>query len=122
MGNLWQDRRTGDVKNLLGNIGRDFRFAVRSLNKDRRFALTIIVAFVLGIGSTTVVFSVVDSLMFEPLPYKDYERSTIFQIQDVTNPDSTRDLFSIPEFLAFQKQNHAFEDLVGYANDLRHEL
>src|ERR1700677_2875478 len=41
------------------NIGADFRYAVRSLRKDRRFALIAIFALALGIGASTVVFSII---------------------------------------------------------------
>src|SRR6267378_2752359 len=54
----------------LDNLFRDFRFALRSLRKDRRFALIAIFALALGIGASTVVFSVVYNVFFQALPYK----------------------------------------------------
>jgi hypothetical protein len=44
---------------LLESIWQDVRFAVRSLNKDRRFTLLAVLALSLGIGSVTVIFSAV---------------------------------------------------------------
>src|SRR5271169_5107904 len=40
----------------LDNLLRDFRYALRNLNKDRRFAIVAILALALGIGASTIVF------------------------------------------------------------------
>ena len=48
---------------------REFRFAVRSLSKAPRFALTAIVVLALGIGASTAMFSVVYHVLLRPLPY-----------------------------------------------------
>jgi len=49
---------------------RDFRFALRGLAKDRRFAFIAIFALALGIGASTAIFSVVYNALFEPFAYK----------------------------------------------------
>src|SRR5438552_10305524 len=54
----------------LDSLFRDFRYAFRSLRKDRRFVLTAILALALGIGATTAMFSLVYNLLIDPLPYK----------------------------------------------------
>jgi len=61
----------------LDNLARDFRYALRTLRKDRRFALTAIFALALGIGASTVVFSVVYNVFFQALPYQNYNRSSL---------------------------------------------
>src|SRR6266481_8150953 len=48
----------------LDNLLRDFRYAFRSLRSDHSFSLTAIFALALGIGSCTIVFSVVYSALF----------------------------------------------------------
>src|SRR5947208_2133081 len=58
----------------LDNLLRDFRYALRSLRKDRRFTFIAIFALALGIGATTVMFSVVYNLLFDPFPYKGADR------------------------------------------------
>jgi len=104
-------------ENRLVSIASDVRFAMRTLLKDRFFAITAILALGLGIGATTAVFSVIYSLVFRPFPYKDFQRFTVFQIQDLNGGRSGgRKLFSISEFLAFAQQNHVFETVVGYNN------
>src|ERR1700678_2793611 len=61
------------------NLFRDFAYAVRGLRKDRRFSLVAILALALGIGASTIVFSVVDSVFFRALPYKDFNQSVVFE-------------------------------------------
>src|SRR5437016_3955318 len=101
----------------LDNLLRDFRYALRSLRKDRRFTFIAIFALALGIGATTVMFSVVYNLLFDPFPYKGAERLMVVNIHDLEQ-GSAREIrdFSIPDFLEYQKQNHVFEAMVGSNN------
>lgn len=45
------------MREFLGEFRRDLEFALRSLNKDRRFTLLAVLALALAIGSVTVIFS-----------------------------------------------------------------
>jgi putative ABC transport system permease protein len=103
--------------NLLENCWRDLRYGVRTLFKDRRFAVLAIFALALGIGASTVVFSVVYDGLLNPFPYKDANGISIFKIHDVEQAGSEgRGAFSFPEFLDYREQNHVFTDMVGTAN------
>ena len=102
--------------NLIENFWQDFRYGVRTLFKDRRFALLAIFALALGIGASTVVFSVVYDGLLNPFPYKDANGISIFQIHDVERAGNRgRGIFSFPEFLDYREQNHVFTDMVGTA-------
>jgi putative ABC transport system permease protein len=110
-----QDCRDARMENHFEDFLRDLQYAFRSLLKDRRFALIAVFALALGIGATTVMFSVLYNVVFDPFPYKDFQHSVIFEMWDLTGAQEqeARFHYSIPEFLAIREQNHVFEDIIG---------
>src|SRR3984957_12267742 len=104
------------MKTCLDGLARDFRYAVRNLRQNPRFALIAIFALALGIGASTVVFSVVYNVFFRALPYKDFDRSVVFEIHNTANASASkgRAYFSSAEFRAFREQNHVFEDMIAH--------
>lgn len=54
----------------LGEVWRDARFALRALRRNPGFAAVAIITLAVGIGGTTAVFSAVDAVLLEPLPYQ----------------------------------------------------
>jgi putative ABC transport system permease protein len=59
---------------FVGTIGQDLKFAFRMLAKDRRFAIATVLALGLGVGSVSAVFTVLNTMMFRALPFKDVDR------------------------------------------------
>jgi putative ABC transport system permease protein len=104
------------MKTYLDGLARDFRYALRNLRKSRRFSLVAIFALALGIGASTVVFSVVYNVFFHALPYKAFDRSVVFEIRNTADAGGSkgRTYFSSTEFRAFREQNHAFEDMIAH--------
>jgi putative ABC transport system permease protein len=100
----------------VASLAREFRYALRNLRKSRRFSLVAICALALGIGASTVVFSVVYNVFFHALPYKDSDRSVVFEIRNTANAGGSkgRSYFSPEEFRAFREQNHVFEDMIAH--------
>src|SRR5512146_1875416 len=102
---------------MLDWLGQDLRYAIRNLNKERRFALLAVFALALGIGATTVIFSVVYNGVLDPFPYRAPSRLTQFYIRDTTQPkDYGRPAFTLPEFFDYKEHNHVFEDMIGVEN------
>jgi predicted permease len=97
------------------NLFRDFRYALRSLRKDRRFAFVAICALALGIGSCTIMFSVIYNVLFDAFPYKDPQRTVTLKMVNLANAGGWkgRNFFSAQEVRAFQDQNHVFEEMIG---------
>ena len=88
-------------------LWRDIRSAARGLGRNRTFAFLAVAALALGIGSTTAIFSVIDSVLLEPFPYADSHRLVTIEIHDSTRSDpGGRSGFRVPEFLDYREQNH----------------
>ena len=60
--------------NPLDDVLQDVKYAARSLSKTPTFTLIAVLSLALGIGATTTVFSLVDSLLLRPLPVPHPER------------------------------------------------
>ena len=101
----------------LDDVYRDFWYAVRSLRKDKRFAFVAVFALALGIGASTVVFSVFYNLMFNAFAAKDAKRLVVPVVQDAERPGDERAL-SVPlgDLDVIRAQNRVFENIVGYTS------
>lgn len=64
-------------KELLATLAADVRHAARALRRTPRFAAAAILTLALGLGATTVIFSLVDHIVLRPLPYRDVERLVV---------------------------------------------
>jgi putative ABC transport system permease protein len=53
---------------------RDLRYGVRSLARNGSFTLAAVTTLALGVGITTAVFSIVNTVLLQPLPYQDSDR------------------------------------------------
>ena len=75
------------MESHLDGLARDFLYALRNLRKNRRFSLVAIFTLALGIGTTTVMFSVIYSVIVDALPYKNFE---LRRFREVTIPRPPR--------------------------------
>src|SRR6267378_1536818 len=98
------------------NFPTDVLYALRTLRKDRRFTSIAILALALGIGASTVVFSVVHSVFFHALPYKDFNRSVVLNMNNLGSAGGwkVRSYFFPEEIRALREQNDVFEDVICY--------
>jgi macrolide transport system ATP-binding/permease protein len=91
---------------------QDLRYALRWLRRSPGFTAVAVVSLALGIGFNTALFSVVDALLFRPLPVADPDR-----LVEVYTSSSDGDVYatsSYPDFLDFKAENQVFSDMVAY--------
>jgi putative ABC transport system permease protein len=91
-------------------IIKDIRYGLRSLLKRPAFTLVTVTTLALGIGANTAIFSVLNTVLFRPLPYVDADR--IVRIDETEGKGGMG--VSPPNLLDFQQQNHMFESVAGY--------
>ncbi|HEY2737989.1 MAG TPA: permease prefix domain 1-containing protein, partial [Thermoanaerobaculia bacterium] len=82
-------------KQALEALGQDVRFAARQLWKSPGLAALIVLTLALGVGATTAIFSVVDGVLLQPLPYPQSDR--LLRVFPVYK-DGHKDAFSYLNF------------------------
>ncbi len=92
---------------------RDVRFAFRWLSRSPGFTLAALACLAIGIGFNSALFSVVDSVLFRPLPVKSLDRlADVFMSAHDGDRYAT---FSYPDFQDVRSRNAVFEDMLGYS-------
>jgi putative ABC transport system permease protein len=100
--------------NGLASIWQDLRYALRSFHKDRGSVALALVALALGIGASTIMFSVVYSVLLEPFPYTNGSRLLYIYVHNPNDPaHSGRNYYTVREFLDLRAQNHVFSAVLG---------
>ncbi len=91
-------------------ILQDLRFGARMLLKNRGFTLIALLSLVIGIGANSAIFSVVDALLFRPLPYHDADRLVILWNRS-PGLNIEQDWFSPGQYIDVKTQNQVFEKI-----------
>jgi putative ABC transport system permease protein len=101
---------------FLESLLREIRLGFRLLVKNRALSVMAIFALSLGIGASTIMFSVMYSVFVDALPYKDFNRLVVFKIQNLANVGGWkgRNFFLPDEIRAFREQNDVFEETIAY--------
>jgi predicted permease len=100
---------SGGFRGAVAAVGRDLRYARRVLSARPGFTSVAVLTLALGIGANTAIFSVVRSLLLEPLPFRDPERLVMLWEADAENPARTS-IVSMPNYVDFQRSIGAFEE------------
>ena len=92
---------------------KDVRFAGRSFLKRPGFLVIAVATLALGIGATTAMFTVVNSVLLRPLQFPEPERIVLFT---GINPRQgiTQSNMSMPDIVDWQKQASSFEQIAGF--------
>ena len=93
----------------------DLQYAIRILRQNPSFAAVAILTLAVGIGGTTAMFSVLDPVLFRPLPYREPER-----LVSITTfwPSDGFEFLTSAEYAEFGRESHVFEGLAAYPHGL----
>ncbi len=89
------------------SVWLDLRYAVRSLRKQPRFAIAIVLTLALGIGANTAIFSLVNATLLTPLPVADRDRLAYVAI-------AASGATSYPRYEALRDGNRTFAGLAAW--------
>lgn len=94
----------------MGSVSRDLRYAVRSFVRAPRFTVPAVLALALGIGATSATFSVVRSVMLEPLPYRNPERIVVVWESNLKR-NRPRNVIGAANFVEWRARNRSFDHM-----------
>jgi predicted permease len=93
---------------------QDLRYAARMLHKNPGFTTVVLLTLALGIGVNSALFSIVNGVLLNPLPYANPAQLTALY-QTTTNLGHSS--IAYPNFLDWQKDNRSFSAIAAYRND-----
>ena len=98
---------------MIDQFVNDLRFGMRTLVKNRGFALLAILTLGLGIGANTAIFSVIYGVLLRPLPYTDSDRLVLIR-QSAPLAGRADVGVSIKEYFTYRDQATDFDGLVEF--------
>src|SRR5579863_5986574 len=94
----------------MSTFAADLRYALRMLWKNPAFTAVAVAALALGIGANTAIFTVVNAVLLQPLPYPEPERIVRLARQF---PGGAGNSISVPKYMTW-RQNQSFEATALY--------
>src|SRR5438093_482057 len=88
---------------------RDLRYSIRTLLKSPGFTTVTVLTLALGIGANTAVFSVLDTVLLKPFPYRDPENLVVLW----ERLQGDRNSVSATNFMDWKSRNQVFEEMAA---------
>ena len=102
---------------VLDTIWQDIRYAFRGLLRNGSFSATAILSLLLGIGASLAIFTVTDSLLLRPLPYRDSGRLVMVWERNMRQAGEEHNVVSPGNYLDWKRQNDVFTDMAAFESD-----
>lgn len=101
----------------MNNLWQDIRQGARMLARKPGFAFVVIITLALGTGANSAFFSIFNSVLLKPLPYRDSERMVVVYGTD-TSSDKTDANTSPLDLVDFRNQSQSLEEIAGWTATL----
>ena len=98
------------IPQVFETLWADVKFTARGLRKSPGFLAVVVLSLALGIAANSTIFSVLNALLYRPLPYPQPQSLVVIWQVDQAHPDSMN-APPIAENVDWKKQNHVFEDI-----------
>ncbi len=92
---------------------QDLRYGARMLLKNPGFTLIAVITLALGIGANTAIFSIVNGVLLQPLPYPDSNQLALIT-ENFSQVGHIRIQVSVPEYLDYRDRSQSFTDVAAY--------
>ena len=99
------------------SFAKDVRYALRGLRRSPGFTAAAALSLALGIGANTAVFSIIDTILLRPLPYRNPSQLVrLFETESAPGQYP----FAEPDFVDWKAQNRTFQDMtmIGWPQDM----
>jgi predicted permease len=111
---LREENRDSRGLPFLEVLSQDVKYALRTLRRDKGFAIFAILIAGLGVGASCTVFSVVNTILIHRLPFKDPEQlAWVANHDDATNDMSGR-TSQVDHFKDLRDKNQSFSEMAAY--------
>src|SRR5579872_4912341 len=108
----------GDVRgtNFIDDFWRDVRYAIRTMRNSPIFVLFTVLTLALGIGANTTVFTVINTLILNPLPVRNITALQAVAAADAKSTSKAHTAFPISyaDLEDYRARNEVFRSLAGY--------
>jgi predicted permease len=109
---------------VLDVLRQDLRFSLRTLRRDRALACIVILVLALGVGANVAVFSVVNTILLRPLPFRDPNR-LVWLATNGGKGGLSDQTYTVSAFEEFRRHNRSFQDVTSYQtffNSIQYKL
>jgi putative ABC transport system permease protein len=101
-------------RNMFADLSQDVRYGARMLLRNPAFTAIAVLALALGIGANSAIFSVVNTLLLRPLPYRNPGQLVVIW-ENATHLGFPKNTPSAANFLDWQKQSTVFAGMGAFA-------